>query len=498
MTVLLAPLLAPLAGAVFCILAGPRARLQRWTGLVSPVVVTAAAVALTGATRGGRVVTVEVGGWPAPFGIVLVADLAAAMLVLLAGIVSLCAAVHALASVDDRRSALGHHAIAQVLLAGVSGTFLAGDLFNLYVWFEVLLIASFVLMTLGGSRAEMEGAIKYVTLNLVASALFLTAAGLVFGKLGTLNLADLSLRLGDSVQPGLAQALVALLLVAFGIKAAAFPLFFWLPASYHTPPPGVSALFAGILTKVGVFAILRACTLLAFEAGSPVRPVLLWVAALTMIAGVLGAVAAGNVRRILAFHSVSQVGYMLLGIAVGGAIGFAGALIFMVHHGVVKSALFLIGGLIEREGGTAELAGLGGLLARRPGLAVLFLVAALSLAGVPPLGGFFAKLWLVQAGLGMGEGAAVAVALAVGLLTLVSMTKIWNEAFWKALPEGIAGGAPEAGRPSPALVAPAVLLGLLTIAMGVLAGPLLELGLEAGRNLLDRDVYIRGVLGGRR
>jgi multicomponent Na+:H+ antiporter subunit D len=376
---------------------------------------------------------------------------------------------------------------------------LTGDLFNLYVWFEVLLMASFALLTLGGEQGQIEGGFKYVTLNLIASTLFLTALGLVYGMTGTLNMAALARSLPAAPYPGLILTVSMLFLVGFGIKAAVFPLFFWLPASYHTPPVAVSAVFVGLLTKVGVYALVRLFTLLFMQDTAFTHTLILVLAGCTMVTGVLGAVAQNEFRRILSFHSISQVGYMLMGLGLFTPLALAGALYFMIHHSVVKTNLFLVSGVVYEMQGSYELKQLGGQYRAFPALAALFLVSALSLAGMPPFSGFFAKLPLVQAGLALGQYGIVGVSLAVGALTLFSMVKIWAEVFWKAPPAAPAvGGAAmhviSRGRLM-ILLTPVAVLALTAVLMGVLAEPVLALVTRAAYQLLDPAEYINRVLG---
>jgi len=285
-----------------------------------------------------------------------------------------------------------------------------------------------------------------------------------------------------------------LLLIAFGLKAAIFPLFFWLPASYHTAPPAVSALFAGLLSKVGVFALIRTFTLI-IPLTDTTRSVLLLIAVLTMVTGVLGAAAQGEFRRILGFHSVSQIGYMILGLAMFTPLALAGSVFYLVHHSIVKTNLFFVAGVVQQLRGTGELKKLGGLYAGRPALALLFLVSAMSLAGIPPLSGFWAKLILLQAGVAIGEYVAVGVAAGVGLLTLFSMTKIWAEAFWKEAPDD-AGPLPER-RGLFLLMAPVVVLAAGAVALGLGAGPIVDLFQSAAEQLMDRSAMIAAVLDGR-
>lgn len=491
------PVLVPLFGAVAALVAWRRPGVQRVIGVVASALHLASGIWLLAAVSRDGILAVNVGGWPAPYGIALVADLLGTIMVVLAALTGAAVGVYSLAAIDGEREAFGYHALMQMLLAGVSGAFLTGDIFNLYVWFEVLLMASFVLISLGGERSQIEGGLKYVALNLIASALLLAAIGLLYGAFGTLNLADLARRVADGTSPALTQTIAVLLLVAFGIKAAVFPLFFWLPASYHVPPVAVTAIFAGLLTKVGVYALIRVFTLLFTDAAWYTHGLLLAIAALTMVTGVLGAVSQSDVRRILSFHIVSQIGYMVMGLALFTPMALAGSIFYVIHHIVVKTNRFLIAGLVRRVAGSFELAHLGGLDRLRPALAVLFFIPAMSLAGVPPLSGFFAKLALVRAGLEVQAYGIVAVALAVGLMTLLSMTKIWNEAFCKpSEADGRSGDL--TGHERAALVLPAAGLAAVTILIGAGAGPVFDLAQRTADQLLDRQAYIAAVTGGAR
>jgi multicomponent Na+:H+ antiporter subunit D len=495
---LVAPILVPLTGAIVALVAWHRPRWHRVVGVTASMAhLVVAAVLLLAVTEHGVLVT-QMGDWPAPFGITLVADLLSAIMVLLAALMGAAVAVYSLAWIDERREAFGYYVLFQALLAGVSGAFLTGDIFNLYVWFEVLLMTSFVLISLGGERAQIEGGLKYVALNLVASALLLAAIGLLYGAAGSLNMADLAQRLASGEPHGITQGIAVLFVLAFGIKAAVFPLFFWLPASYHVPPIPIAAIFAGLLTKVGVYALIRVFTLLFTEATWYTHGLLLIIAGATMITGVLGAMAQSDMRRILSFHIISQIGYMVAGLAVLTPLALAGAIFYVIHHIVVKTNLFLVAGLVRRVSGSFELAHLGALYRSRPFMAVLFAIPAMSLAGVPPLSGFFAKLAIVRAGLEAGHYLVVFVALAVGLLTLYSMSKIWNEAFWKL---------PATPRPAPAalpryerlaLVAPIVVLATVTVLIGLAVEPIFALSQRAADQLLNPAEYIRAVMEARR
>ena len=492
------PVVVPLVGAALSLIFRGRA-FQRGIALAAAALLLAANLGILAAVVCQGVLCVQVGNWPAPLGITLVADRFSAIMLAVAGIVALAGTVYALGTLDGRRERFGAYPMLQLLWMGVCGAFLAGDLFNLFVWFEVMLIASYVLMVLGGERGQLEGGLKYLGVNLVASALFLSGVGIVYGMAGTLQMAHLAVRLPAAGPPGLLTAAAMLFLAAFGIKAAVFPFFFWLPASYHTPPAAVSAVLAGLLTKVGVYALVRTFTLLAVQDVGYTHNLILMVAALTMITGVLGALAQHEFRRVLSFHIISQIGYMILGLGLFSPLALAGAIFYIVHHILVKTCLFFASGLVWRLRGSYELDRLGGLYSTHPGLCAVFAVPALSLAGLPPLSGFFAKLFLVQASLGAGQYVLALVALGVSLLTLFSMNKIWALAFWQ--PGGSElPGAPVAPRRAGQWLlaaAPAVLFAGLSIALGLAAGPFLELCRQAASQLLDPKEYIAAVLGSR-
>lgn len=493
------PILIPLATAIAMLFSWRSRSIQRVLNVAGSAALLAASLVLLATIWRSGIQSVQLGNWSAPFGITFVADLLAAIMVVLAGLMGFAVAVYSLASLDRRREAFGYYPLLHILLMGVCGAFLTGDLFNLYVWFEVMLIASFVLLTLGGERPQIEGAVKYVTLNLLSSAIFLAATGLLYGLAGTLNMADLARQLSSNTRPGLVMAIALLFLISFGIKAAVFPLFFWLPASYHTPPVAVSAIFAGLLTKVGVYALLRVFTLLFVGNVGFTHKLILVLAGLTMVTGVLGATAQHEFRRILSFHIVSQIGYMIMGLGLFTPLGIAGSIFYVIHHIIVKTNLFLVSGVVHRLQGSYELKELGGLFRPQPALSVLFLIPALSLAGIPPLSGFWAKFALARAGLDSAQYAIVATALAVGLLTLFSMTKIWAEVFWKKR-EVSNSGRPRTTVWSRAvrhrLLLPIVVLAALTVLLGLATQPFFALSMRAAEQLLNREEYIHAVLGG--
>lgn len=437
------------------------------------------------------IVVATFGSWDVPFGISFVADRLAAALVMITGILALCVGVFSLRDMRQIHIRGGFYPLFFGMIAGVNGAFLTGDIFNLYVWFEVMLICSLGLLIIGRTKAQIDGAVKYAILNLFGTVLFLMAVGLLYGAAGTLAFADLA-RILPTLEPtpGLVGAAI-LFLCAFGIKAGVFPLFFWLPASYHTAPFTIAAIFAGLLTKVGVYAAFRVFTLLFLVEQSGIREIVAVVAALTMVTGVFGAAVQWNIRRILSFHIISQIGYMLMGLAIATPLALAGAVFYIVHHIIVKANLFLLAGAIRQASGTDDLKKSGGLLKTHPWLAVLFLIPALSLAGIPPLSGFWAKFLVIDAAFKGDMAWLAAVALFTGVLTLYSMTKIWMEAFWKT--PGIA--RTQKRRVPLEMTLPIVLLGAITVTIGFYAEPFVQFAQDASIMLTQPDVYIAPFFG---
>jgi len=493
---LVAPVLVPLGTLLLGILWRSRPRQVARISVAGCGLLLLVGLTLVGLAAGDVVLSGQVGGWPAPYGISLVVDRLSAAMVAISGAIGLATLLYGAGPGCPPQASRDFHLFAQGLLCGICGAFITADIFNLYVWFEVLLIASFALMALGGDKRSLAGTMTYMTLNLFATLMFLLAAALVYGSTGTLNMGDLALIVrSGATAPGTDAALL-LMLLSFAIKAALFPLFGWLPATYHIPLVAVSAMFAGLLTKVGVYALIRLVTLL-WPGHGPGHEVLLWIACATMLVGVLGAAAQTEVRRILSFHIVSQVGYMILGLALATPLALAGAVFYLIHHILVKANLFLIGGMAARICGSEHLGSMGGLYRRYPRLALLFAIPALSLAGVPPLSGFWAKLLLVRASLESSAWWAAAIALITGAFTLLSMSKLWNEAFLKPYPQGEAS-LRTAGRHASEWRVIA-LLALLSLAIGLGAGPVADYAMAAAAQLSDPQAYfhpLRALEGG--
>ncbi|MEM7696162.1 MAG: proton-conducting transporter membrane subunit [Pseudomonadota bacterium] len=486
------PIIVPLIGAGVLVALRSVPRVHSLITLVMMAVVTLAAVALNGVVAANGPLVMAMGNWVPPFGIVIAVDQLGALFVLVTSLVGLLGLAYARQEIDEKGVTFGFYAFYLLLMCGVNGAFSTGDIFNLYVWFEVFLIASFGLMAFGGERVQMDGAVKYGVLNLIATTLFLIAVGVLYGATGTLNMADIRTVLAqENAAPLL--TIGALFTMAFAMKAAAFPLHFWLPASYHTPKIIVSALFAGLLTKVGVYCLLRVIIMLFGDEGTAFLPFLLVFGAATAVIGALCAIAQVDAKRMAAFLVVSGIGVMLIGIGLGTEKAFTGAIVYAVHSIFVMTALFLVLGLAASAGRIALHEALG-LYASRALIAALFLIVGFAAAGLPPFSGFWPKFLLVDAALdgagGLGTLATVGVILS-GFLTTIAVGRTWALIFLKPAGEGVV--APDGG---PGRAASAIALVVVIIALGVLPSVVVEPASVGAAGLLDPAAYQTRVLGG--
>ncbi len=508
---LVVPIVLPLLAAALQLLAGERRqRTAVALGLASclGLVATAAALVLWSDRPGSDALAAayRIGDWPARFGIVLVADRLSALMLLLTSVVALAVLPVTLGRWQQRGNYF--QPLFQFLLMGLNGAFLTGDLFNLYVWFEVMLIASFGLMVLGGREIQLDATVKYGIMNFLATSLFLLSLGLFYGAVGTLNMADITLRAGQA-DPAVMAAIAALLLLAFGTKAAAFPVNTWLPASYHAPPAAVSALLGGLLTKVGVYALLRSMVMLLPASRDVLAPAIALAAIVTLVLAPLGAIAETNLRRAIGFLLIGGIGATLIGIAVPGPASLAGAAVYVLHAMLTVTALYLVAGLVEKATGQIDTRRMGGLYAANSPLSVIFLLLVLSISGIPPSLGFWPKLLLLEGSLDASglAGAADApidwwgVALAASLLlnaflTTIAGTRLWAHIFWREGPEGAQSEVSNPGlrrltpRESWLGLAPTAVLTGAVVAVALLPNPLLEAGRAAARDLLEPQHYI--------
>ncbi|TFV84637.1 Na+/H+ antiporter subunit D [Microbacterium sp. dk485] len=502
----LVPLLVtlPLLGAGMALIAGRHRKTQVAVSVTTLSATLAIALVLLFAVDASdQPLAVSVGGWPIPLGIVLYVDRLAALLVVISSVVLLAVLLFSVgqgaADGDDDTPVSIFHPSYLILSAGIFTAFIAGDLFNLYVGFEILLVASYVLITLGSTESRIRTGVVYIVVSLVSSILFLAAIAMIYGALGTVNMAQLSDRMGE-LPPDVQLVLHLMLLLAFSIKAAVFPLSFWLPDSYPTAPAPVTAVFAGLLTKVGVYALIRTETQIFRD--SDVNFMLMIVALATMIVGVLGALAQAELKRILSFTLVSHIGYMVFGLAIATPAAIGATIYYTVHHIVVQTTLFLAIGLIERRAGSTSILRVRGLMRAAPVIAVLYFIPAINLGGLPPFSGFIGKYGLFDAAAEVGS--PIMIVLIVGgivtsLLTLYALMRAWNLAFWREEEDsaeteariGYLGSAPAAGIQTERRVIPRIMTAatagmvVVTIALTVFAGPLYAVCARVGETLLQ-------------
>jgi multicomponent Na+:H+ antiporter subunit D len=488
------PIVIPLFAAALTVVAGRSRIAQRVIALVALSSVVGVSIALLIEVDEHDIVKMDAGGWAAPLGITYVVDRLSSIMVLTSSLMLFVVFLYAIGQRGVEKKHVGFSPIYLVLASGVSASFITGDMFNLFVSFEMMLVASYVLLTLGGRQDQVRSGMTYVVISLVFSAVFITALALLYAATGTINMADLAERMPE-LSSGVRTGFSLLLILVFGIKAGLFPLFFWLPDSYPTAPGPVTAIFAGLLTKVGVYAIIRTQTLL-FPPESQQGTALLIIGGCTMVFGVLGALAQDDLKRLLSFHIIGQIGYMIFGLGLFTTAGLTAVVFYISQTILVKTNLFLVAGLIDRHAGSSRISKTGGIVRSAPIIAVLFAVPALSLAGLPPSSGFAGKFSLIDAGISAEQWLIVGVALLVSLLTLFSMTKIWAGVFWgepelgPPLEEGRTNGGPTL-----MVVATAITV-VLSIAYVIFAGPIYELAERAGNDLMNPRVYIDAVLGG--
>jgi len=521
MTRVLPPLvvLLPLLGAALALAMG---RFKRWQVVISTttlVLMTVVAGALLVYVDRNGAAIVEVGAWRAPWGITLMVDRLSAIMLLVSCVVLLGVLVYAVGqgiADGNRETPLTiFHPTYLMLAAGIAVAFTTGDLFNLFVGFEILLAASYVLLTLGGTGSRIRAGVTYIVVSLVSSTFFLAAIAMVYGATGTVNMAQVAQRIGD-LPPTTALMLHVMLLLGFAVKAALFPMSFWLPDSYPTAPAPVTAVFAGLLTKVGVYAIIRTETFLFPDdgPGGDLRVPLMWVALLTMVVGILGASVQADIKRLLSFTLVSHIGYMIFGIALSSQLGLNATVYYVIHHITVQTTLFLAVGLVERVGDSTSISKLSGLLKAAPVVAVLFFIPALNLGGIPPFSGFLGKTGLLVAGAKEGGWlvwVVIAGAVLTSLLTLYTLMRVWNMVFWRSRKEVEEGyesylintlvESPDVDEDTRTrsttprlMLAATTAMVAVTVGLTIFAGPIFKLGDRTAHEIADRDARITTVL----
>ncbi len=487
---LVLPILIPLGTAIALLLLRFYPMGRRVVIGVSGLSILAVDVVLIRSIHQNGIQSYNLGGWSAPYGIILVGDLLSGIMLVLASIVALSALAYSFGYLNkDAQQAL-FHPLFFFLWTGTNGAFLTGDIFNLFVMFEVILLSVYSLLAMLGEKKQIESGIKLISMGLFSSALFLAAAGGIYAFAGTLNMADLALKIKPHVDHPLVSAIAMLFIGVFGLKAAMMPLHFWLPDVHSAAPTPISAMLSGILIKVGVYAIIRVFCLIFVDLQGYFQTFILTMACITMFVGALGAVAQTDIKRLLAYSSISQIGYILMGVGFFTVAGMSAALFYIISHGIIKSSLFLAAGVLKKMRGSMEISEHGDMLTISPAFTLFFFIGVISLGGIPPSGGFFMKFQLIKAGLDGAFYIPVIVAFLVSLMTLFYLFRTWQKVCLSGPPQA----APLA-MPSLKLLAPVGVLALLSLALGLAASPVSELTQAAAQQLFSPESYIRAVMG---
>ncbi|MFB6356411.1 MAG: proton-conducting transporter membrane subunit [bacterium] len=499
--ILIAPVLIPLLGGALLVALRPPERVKHWiTGISVTFVLISIMLIGRFVHAVGGIATLQFGNWLPPFGIVFAVDWLSVFMLSFLNLIGFCVVIYSFfKSVRGSNESPYFYALILFQIAGVNGALTTGDIFNLFVWYEVMLIVSYGLLAQGGYRRKIKGVPDYIVINIFSGLLFLLAVAITYASFGTLNMAHIGQLVKMGEAPPWSTTLAMIYFVVFGTKAAVFPLYFWLFRGYPLASAPVAALFGGLLTKVGVYSMLRVFPLMfpeQFLAGevSFTRMVFYLVGSASIIFGVAGALSRHEWKDILSHHITSQIGYMIIGIGVWTTGAVAGTLYYIVQHTVVKSSLFLIGGMTEDHMGTTDLGDQSGLIEQLPYVATLFLIAGLALAGLPPLSGFFAKMTIFYSAFVVGGQwayAVIAAGLVGGLFTLYSMVKIWRLSFLGEPSEDTATGAP--GIRKGLFVGPSILV-ITSICLGLFGGTVYGWTSKAAEQVLNPQPYIEKVM----
>lgn len=487
---LLFPIILPFFFAILLLFFKEKIQIQRAVTLIGLICSFIASVTLMTVVKNNGVQSLTLGSWPAPFGITMVSDMVSALLVTTSILITFFIVMYSFTSIGKERERFYYYPSVLFLLTGVNGAFTTGDIFNMFVFFEVLLMASYVLIVLGGEKKQLRESIKYVLVNVISSALFVVTIALLYSVIGTVNMADISVKITEIGQPGIITIIAVLFLLVFGIKGALFPLYFWLPGSYAAPPMPVLALFGALLTKVGIYAITRTYTLFFIHDLSVTHELLYGLSILTILAGCVGALAYFDVKHIMIYNIVIAVGVILFGVALMNESGMTGAMFYLIHDMIIKGALFLLIGIIIAITGTSNLRKMGGLMKTHAPLGWMYLIAAFGLAGIPPLSGFTGKLLIVKGAFEAGHTWGSIIILASSLIVLLSVIRIFIYAFWGE-PIELKTTNRKAYRN---MMIPAAILVVLSIVYGVGSEWFVPYMSDASKVLLNPSIYIDAVL----
>ena len=487
--IIVLPMIIPLITGILLIFFRRFIRFQRWISIITMIATAIVSLLILQQIQVEGILRLDFGEWLPPYGILFVADSFATLLVLTSSIVTIACLLYATASIGEAREKMYFYPFVLFLVAGVHASFLTGDLFNLFVSFEVMLLASYVLITLGGKKRQLKSSIVYIAINILSSWIFLVAIAYLYGTLGTLNLAHLSERIAEVGQTPLLTVISILFLIVFSLKAGLL-LYQWLPGSYSAPPTAVAALFGALLTKVGIYAMFRIFTLLFYHEPGITHTFIGIMAGITLIAGSIGAVAYNDIRYIVAYNVIIAVGFILVGLAVSTTTAFEGSIFYLVHDMIVKALLYLLAGTMITLTGTARVGSISGLIRNYPVLGWLFFIVILSLAGIPPLSGFIGKVLIGQGTIDSGAYILLTLSFVSALFVLYSLLRIFMNCFWGETMMSEEDEVPL----KKGLIFPCIILTVLTIGLGLGVESISDIVSDAARTLAEPDLYIDAVL----
>lgn len=483
------PMAIPLLTAIILVFFRDSIRLVRSLTVVSLLLNIGVSVYILNYILHNGIVRLDFGNWLPPFGILFVADTFAMLLVTTTNIVSLIILFYAFFSIGEKREKLYFYSFAHFLIAGVIGSFLTGDIFNLFVTFEVMLLASYVLITLGASRAQLIESIKYIAINVISSSLFLIAVAYLYGTLGTLNMAHLSVRIAEVGQTPLLTVISLLFLVVFALKSGLL-LYHWLPGSYSTPPTAIAALFGALLTKVGMYAIIRTFTLLFYHDTAITHTIIGIMAGITLIGGMIGTIAFYNIRYIVSYNVIISVGFILVAVAVMETQALEGAVFYLIHDMYVKALLFLVAGVTIYVARTTQFDEISGLIRHYPILGWSFFLTILTLAGVPPLSGFLGKILIAQGAIANGSYLLLGLGFLSSFIVLYSLLRVFLQSFW-----GETTIDPDDAIHIPKrVVLPGVILVFMSLFLGLGSELVAPYIIDAANTLMNPEIYIDAIL----
>ncbi|WP_419892780.1 Na+/H+ antiporter subunit D [Macrococcoides caseolyticum] len=480
------PIIIPAITAIILICIGKKPILKRMVALTGALITFVIACIQFVMIARFHTMYLELGNWKVPYSIVLVSDMLSCLLVLTSTFITLLMIFYSYQSIGIERETYYYYTSVMFMLTGLNGAFTTGDIFNLFVFFEVFLISSYVLMIIGGTKIQLQESIKYILVNVTSSAFFVLAIGMLYSVIGSLNMADMSSKINEIKDQNIIIICAILFIFVFATKAGMFPLYFWLPGAYYAPPIPILALFGALLTKVGVYALYRTYSLFFQQSGDIVQNILLILALLTIIFGCVGALAYHDMKKIIIYNIMIAVGVIIVGLAIYTKTSTIGGIYYLLHDMIIKASLFMLIGIIIKITGQTDIRKIGGMIKAYPLLGFTYFIAALSLAGIPPLSGFYGKYFIVKAGMQEGYIVSSIIVLLSSLVVLLSVIKIFLSVFFGK-------GETYVKPPINKMMIAAVTMTVIAVLFGVMSESLYPLIEQAAKSIYAPETYVKAL-----